>query len=263
MYDAAVTGTDAETGYLILTDGTLFDPDYYARNNPDVVDQFGPNPEDLLAHYLTYGKNENRAPSEKVAKTNEEKFLAFAKMLDEDAAAKKAASEAAEAAKYAQAEKTNEDNGGAAGTAVSAVSNTQTASASGGGGATGTTGTIDSAGGVFINGVAVGHYYAGGYYTADPLPANAVITIPMSLTDSNNTPVNVGWSNVDWASCSLGSAQSVTFQDSVGNVVTVGSVLVNGTTYNAFTLTQSGGQAVTYSSAPGYPTLQALTNALP
>lgn len=41
-----------------------FDPDFYAGQNPDVVEVFGTNPEALYVHYITYGKTEGRLPYE-------------------------------------------------------------------------------------------------------------------------------------------------------------------------------------------------------
>ncbi len=81
--NSAVVGTDPETGGLILKDGTIFDPDYYAKANPDVVKNFGSDTNSLLNHYLTFGKNENRPASLKDALAKEEAFKQFANALDE------------------------------------------------------------------------------------------------------------------------------------------------------------------------------------
>ncbi len=81
--NSAVVGTDPETGGLILKDGTIFDPDYYAKANPDVVKNFGSDAESLLNHYLTFGKNENRPASLRDAAAKEEAFKQFANALDE------------------------------------------------------------------------------------------------------------------------------------------------------------------------------------
>lgn len=40
--------------------GTVFDAQYYAQNNPDVVAVFGTDVEMLYQHYLNYGKQEGR-----------------------------------------------------------------------------------------------------------------------------------------------------------------------------------------------------------
>ncbi|MCR5800306.1 MAG: FecR family protein [Lachnospiraceae bacterium] len=74
LADAAIASRN-DDGTLNLNDGTLFDPDYYARNNPDVVEKFGGSDKDLLAHYLIFGKNEDRSPSEKAAKAKEEEWI--------------------------------------------------------------------------------------------------------------------------------------------------------------------------------------------
>ena len=47
-------------GVMHLTNGTTFDPGYYATNNPDVVSEIGSDPYKLLEHYLAFGSNENR-----------------------------------------------------------------------------------------------------------------------------------------------------------------------------------------------------------
>lgn len=41
----------------------LFDPDFYAANNPDVVSVYGTHPDNLWAHYWLHGCQEGRAPS--------------------------------------------------------------------------------------------------------------------------------------------------------------------------------------------------------
>nr|MCR4991147.1 hypothetical protein [Lachnospiraceae bacterium] len=61
----AVVGTDAETGWLILSEGTLFDTQFYRTNNPDVVKNFGGDETSLIAHYLNFGKMEDRPPNER------------------------------------------------------------------------------------------------------------------------------------------------------------------------------------------------------
>ena len=45
-----------------LPDVRIFDPDYYAANNPDVVAVIGTSPEALYQHYLSYGRMEGRRP---------------------------------------------------------------------------------------------------------------------------------------------------------------------------------------------------------
>ena len=55
---------DASQYAMILEDGTVFDPAYYAAANPDVAAVLGTNPELLLQHYETCGKAEGRRASE-------------------------------------------------------------------------------------------------------------------------------------------------------------------------------------------------------
>lgn len=80
---AYVVSTDATTGVMTLTNGEEFDPAFYARENPDAVENFGSDPESLLTHYLIFGQNENRPPSLKAALDQEEAFKQFANALDE------------------------------------------------------------------------------------------------------------------------------------------------------------------------------------
>lgn len=43
-----------------MPDGTIFDAEYYAKNNPGVVAVFGTDKDALYQHYLNYGKAEGR-----------------------------------------------------------------------------------------------------------------------------------------------------------------------------------------------------------
>lgn len=45
-----------------MPDGTIFDAEYYAANNPDVVAVMGTDAANLYAHYVFFGKNEGRLP---------------------------------------------------------------------------------------------------------------------------------------------------------------------------------------------------------
>lgn len=78
-----VVGTDSETGAMILADGTVFDPVFYAEDNPDVVEEFGSSPEDLLTHYQIFGRAEDRPPSLAAAIAKEETYRQFAEALAE------------------------------------------------------------------------------------------------------------------------------------------------------------------------------------
>ena len=80
LAEAAIASRN-DDGTINLKDGTLFDPDYYANANPDVVEKFGSSDEDLLAHYLIFGKNEDRAPSEKAEQEKLNEWIAFTKEL--------------------------------------------------------------------------------------------------------------------------------------------------------------------------------------
>lgn len=56
-------GRPASAGVIIMPDGTVFDAEYYAQNNPDVVRAFGNNQNLLYQHYVAYGKAEGRLAS--------------------------------------------------------------------------------------------------------------------------------------------------------------------------------------------------------
>lgn len=45
-----------------MSDGTVFDVEYYATNNPDVVAALGTDEAALYGHYINNGKNEGRKP---------------------------------------------------------------------------------------------------------------------------------------------------------------------------------------------------------
>ncbi len=47
---------------ITLPDGSVFDPEFYAQQNPDVVAVLGTDPAALYNHYLTAGKAEGRLP---------------------------------------------------------------------------------------------------------------------------------------------------------------------------------------------------------
>lgn len=74
-------------GTYTLPDGTIFDPVYYAANNPDVVNELGTDPVTLLNHYLTNNETDNRAPNQQVADQRAEEE---AKKKAEEEAARKA-----------------------------------------------------------------------------------------------------------------------------------------------------------------------------
>ena len=46
----------------VMPDGGVFDTEYYAQNNPDVVQAIGTDKNALYYHYVNYGKTEGRLP---------------------------------------------------------------------------------------------------------------------------------------------------------------------------------------------------------
>ncbi|MCR4755039.1 MAG: FecR domain-containing protein [Lachnospiraceae bacterium] len=220
--NSAVVGTDPETGGLILKDGTIFDPDYYAKANPDVVKNFGGDTNSLLNHYLTFGKNENRPASLKDALAKEEAFKQFANALDE---AYRQEMEAKNAS--------SSPGSGSSGTG-------------GGGIVRGAPGTFDSLN-IGANG------YATRLNNASNTPAtvtnynntdvtrnrisidepNATVTVPISLTDSaNNATFNAPLpSNIDWANTANGV--TVTYTNSNATMYEVKKNSANSYEYTA------------------------------
>lgn len=49
---------------VIMPDGGMFDPEYYASENPDVVAAYGNDSTLLYMHYCMFGRNEGRLPYE-------------------------------------------------------------------------------------------------------------------------------------------------------------------------------------------------------
>ncbi len=46
----------------VMPDGTIFDAEYYAANNPDVVAALGTSTQALYSHYVAFGSREGRLP---------------------------------------------------------------------------------------------------------------------------------------------------------------------------------------------------------
>ena len=59
-----VSSTPAFAAPKQMADGNIFDPEYYASNNPDVVAIFGTDENLLYSHYLICGITEGRKPFE-------------------------------------------------------------------------------------------------------------------------------------------------------------------------------------------------------
>ena len=57
---------------VILEDGTVFDPVYYALMNADVVRKYGTDPDKMLWHYLNYGISEGRFPSNPITEKDKD-----------------------------------------------------------------------------------------------------------------------------------------------------------------------------------------------
>ena len=74
---ASIVFTNTENGILLLSDGTLFDPAFYAMSNPEVVATYGSSTEALVWHYLHRGKAEGRPPMAPVVTAKEPEIPHF------------------------------------------------------------------------------------------------------------------------------------------------------------------------------------------
>ena len=60
---SAASAVPAASAAVVMPDGTVFDPVFYAQNNPDVVAAFGTSANALYNHYVNYGRKEGRLPA--------------------------------------------------------------------------------------------------------------------------------------------------------------------------------------------------------
>ncbi|MBE5856507.1 MAG: hypothetical protein E7296_02900 [Lachnospiraceae bacterium] len=93
-----------EDGTIYLTDDTVFDWEYYAKMNPDVVKAYGNDPYALLYHYLTKGQNEDS----RFANAEEEHQVA-AEKVEEQRKAEQFQKEQEEANRRAAEEENNQE----------------------------------------------------------------------------------------------------------------------------------------------------------
>ena len=66
MVCTMMIGATAFAQEKTMPDGTVFDTEYYAQSNPDVVAVLGMDENLLYQHYVVYGKNEGRKPKASV-----------------------------------------------------------------------------------------------------------------------------------------------------------------------------------------------------
>jgi len=59
---AVACPNETKAAVQTMSDGQYFDPEFYAANNPDVVNAFGLDVNALYKHYVQYGKKEGRLP---------------------------------------------------------------------------------------------------------------------------------------------------------------------------------------------------------
>lgn len=205
LAEAAIASRN-DDGTINLKDGTLFDPDYYANANPDVVEKFGSSDEDLLAHYLIFGKNEDRAPSEKAEQEKLNEWIAFTKELA--------------ASNEVEEEPDEEEDNSATTNTNSNTNNAITASYDSTSGAV----TIN-----YKNTTINGTYST--YRTLSILNADADIDLPLVITDTSGNGQDV----------TLNYLRDIDYEHSSGNITISNS---NGTVkkYNGnYTVTDASG----------------------
>ena len=224
LAEAAIASRN-DDGTINLKDGTLFDPDYYANANPDVVEKFGSSDEDLLAHYLIFGKNEDRAPSEKAEQEKLNEWIAFTKEL---AASNEEDTES----------KSDEDDSSSSNTNTNTNTNNNPAPVS--------SVTLTDAGRILANGKQIGSFMNASnelYFASDGVFADGNIALPLTLTDSsNNTYTITSLSQVAWDSTDDCNGHNITITDQNGNVARIIQVPDGAGGYNQrFTVTDSSG----------------------
>lgn len=67
-----MSGTTVFAAPKTMSDGGIFDPEYYAQQNPDVVAALGTDENILYQHYLNNGKSEGRLPYDPSTAANDQ-----------------------------------------------------------------------------------------------------------------------------------------------------------------------------------------------
>lgn len=233
--------TNPDNGVLLLSDGTLFDPAFYAATNADVVDQYGTDTVSLVAHYIFHGKEEGRPPIAPVAVTAKAEDTTF--HFDPNAGGSSSSS--------SSDDDDDDDN---------SSSSSSSGGSSGGGGGSSTPNVVDGEGNVTLSDGTQAKY-DDGVLTINSYSSS--VTIPASLTDASGSPTGINrvtidnLSNINWGE----SASGITATDNAGNTV---EKATNGNGVTDYTLTTIGGDVTKYDdNEVGLTRLQEALNNLP
>ncbi len=247
LAEAAIASRN-DDGTINLKDGTLFDPDYYANANPDVVEKFGSSDEDLLAHYLIFGKNEDRAPSEKAAQKKLNEWIAFTKELAASNVVEE--EEPEEEEEVSDSSVTNNTNG-----------NTQTVLRSGnrssnnriyiGNDPTDALNTIASYAPIGTNGADMMYF--------DIQQKDVEMELPFTVNDGNTSVDVDSLKKIAWTS-STGNGFNVTVNDGKGNVARIIQDPVSGQQY--YTLSGNATFDSRYDTPANSTAMQAMQDAV-
>lgn len=161
---SAIVFTNNGNGVVLLADGTLFDPVYYAAANPEVAASYGSSTEALVYHYLHRGKAEGRppiAPSAVAAKA-EETVVHF----DPNANNENSSSDSDDD------DDDDDDDSGDPGSITPPPPPPAM------------TGDVDGNGNITVNGTTIGRVTSGGQYAMVVTTGNE-IDLPLEITDTN------------------------------------------------------------------------------
>lgn len=216
-------------GKIILADGTIFDPEYYAKMNPDVVALLGNDRYVLLEHYLLKGRAENRDASEDERLAKEAAFKAFAAALAED-----------------EEETSSDSSSGSSGSPV------------------GITAVITAGGHLALsansNSIADVSTMNGNpsiYFSSSGTQEDVDLTLPLTVPENPGSSVYqdaftlTSVKEIDWANCSYTNDHSVRVSDGTNVVEAIPDNSAAGfafTVNGSDTYTNAQGQATTISS---------------
>ena len=217
--------TNPDNGVLLLSDGTLFDPAFYAATNADVVDQYGTDTVSLVAHYIFHGKEEGRPPIAPVAVTAKAEDTTF--HFDPNAGGSSSSSSSDDDDddddNNSSSSSSSSSSGGSSGGGGSSSSSSDddddddnnnnsssgSGGSSGGGGSSSTSNVVNEAGNVTLSDGTQATYDNG---TLTINSYSGTVTIPASLTNANDETLAIHQVAIDdlsrinnWESLSAGS----------------------------------------------------------
>ncbi|MBR5359588.1 MAG: hypothetical protein IK123_01750, partial [Lachnospiraceae bacterium] len=225
-------------GMIILADGTVFDPEYYANMHPELVALYGNDKYALLEHYLTIGKNSGMSANE------------------QEEQAKAAAAQAA--AGSSDSEEDEEDTGDDSSTSSSNSSSAPTVTYS-----------LGPNNELYMGGTQVGTYDPNTNYEPITITQTGTVNMPItignntySLNDINHTSIpdgaNFTSSNYDVTYDSATSSFSGSFAnvDGLYEIMSSNATRLSSGGYTASgpnntVLSNSAGQGITYKDSSG------------